>query len=118
MASGGMGAVMINETPIDEFYNLPFMLAYSVLEDAIDFLDVSGKIAKAGWKLGPRMEVAKTVLTWIDFALVDDGREKRNDLAHEAKLLPRKDCIHYIEAIGAELKAWRLGLRLIKSTTR
>ncbi len=52
------------------------------------------------------MKIARVPLTWTDFNVVDDGRQRRNDLAHEAKLLTKVDCLKYIEAIEAELAAW------------
>ncbi len=104
IAGGSFGAVMINETPSDELTNLPFVLAYAVLHDALAALDTKG--VWASLKLAKKMKASRAHLPWINFDLVDEGRDKRNDLAHESKLLSRADCLRYIEAVGVELKAW------------
>jgi hypothetical protein len=100
--------ILVTENPPEAWFNLPFVLAYSVLDDALDVLDTTGAIKAAGWMLGARMTAAKSALKWINFALVDDGRNKRNDLAHRATLLPKADCLRYVAAVGAELKNWGL----------
>jgi hypothetical protein len=78
----------------------PHNFSRDAIEEAID---VEGFQL---WRLGKKMEASKPFLKWTDYNIVDEGRNKRNDLAHGSKLLSRKDCLRYIEAIGVELKVW------------
>jgi hypothetical protein len=104
--SGIVGSVFINETPPDEIFNRPLVLAYCVLENVFGALIDEGKFACKRNELYYRMQAAKTALPWKNFALVDEGRKKRNELAHEAKLLAKNDCLKYVKAIGDELSGW------------
>lgn len=97
------GAI-INESTQEDFYNVPFLLAYGVLEQALTKL-IEHKPEK-NKTLFCRMETSKNHLTWQNYAVVDAGRIARNDLAHKAKLLGQAECFAYIDAIEAELKAW------------
>jgi len=54
------------------------------------------------------MAASKSHLPCADFDLVDEGRDRRNALAHECKLLDEADCRRFIGAIGTELRAWRV----------
>lgn len=92
--------VLINETPPESFYNLPLVLAYAVLDQVLQDLGYNQR------QLGDKMEKAEHELSWKNYHLVDCGRIERNRLAHSAKLIPRKECLKYIEAIEEELKGW------------
>jgi len=46
------------------------------------------------------------MLLWQDYKNITNGRNGRNDLAHEAKLLSKDKCLEYIDAIETELKVW------------
>lgn len=54
------------------------------------------------------MEASKTRLPWINYELVDEGKDKRNQVAHEAKHISIEECIKYINAIEEELKNWNI----------
>ena len=100
------GAI-INETPPEEFYNLPFLLAYALLDQVLsEWRDQ--KLFDSSWELGAKMEASKKVILWHDYGLVFNGKEARNDLAHRAKLLTKEDCLLYIEAIRKEFEFWSL----------
>jgi len=102
------GDGVINETPPEDFYNLPFLLAYAVLDQVLDELMDQGVFQCVQKRpfLGDKMVVSRNRLPWLDYDLVDLGRKARNDLAHEAKLLGKSQCFAFIDAIEAELKAW------------
>jgi hypothetical protein len=102
-----VGGAVINETPPSESYNLPFVLAYAVLDQVLAELINEGTFQCAGRaQLGGRMEASKNVLPWQNYKHITNGRNDRNDLAHEAKLLDKNKCFEYIDAIETELKAW------------
>lgn len=103
-----VGTVMYTETPPVEIYNLPLVLAYCILEDVLDALITQGIVKCTSPKIGPRMIASQNHIQWKDYKTVDEGRDKRNQLAHEGKLLPKADCLKFVNAIGDELKAWKI----------
>jgi hypothetical protein len=92
------------------YYNLPFVLAYAVLDDVLSEMIEDGIFTCPGNRplLGRKMRKSCKTLAWQDYLLVERGRFARNDLAHEAKLASKDDCLKYIAAVGAELKAWKI----------
>ena len=82
------------------------MLGSSVLDQVLSELCDQGEFSFNDRNLGPKMLASRSKLPWQDFDTVDDGRDKRNELAHEAQLLSKKDCLRYISSIESELTAW------------
>jgi hypothetical protein len=104
-----VGGVFVNETPPEEFYNLPLILAFAVLDQVLTELIGQGTIPQPKRPLlGARMHASSTVLRWINYALVDSGKTARNNLAHEARLIGKLECLAFIEAIEVELKSWSI----------
>jgi len=85
-------------------------LAYAVLDQVLDELIAQGSVAKPKGQplLGAKMAASRGSITWQDYACVECGKDKRNDIAHEGKLLDRENCLRFVQAIEAELKAWRI----------
>jgi len=105
----GRNMVILTTNPAPpEFYNLPFFLAYSVLDSVLSQLVQEQVFVCKHWMLGRKMEASKVALTWTNYLLVDEGRNLRNSLAHAAQLLNREECIKYIKAIETELLAWHV----------
>ena len=102
----GFGVIV--EEPVHDFYNLPLVLAYAVLDQVLNELRDQSEFRSKNSKLGTKMFASRKALPWQDYGLVDNGREARNDLAHEAKLLSKADCLRYIDAIESELRAWNI----------
>jgi len=102
------GGAFINETPPESFYNLPFLLAYAILDQVLTELIDQESIQCKQKKplLGDKMAASLNVLPWQNYTLIEDGKTARNELAHEARLLTKNDCFAYIDAIETELKAW------------
>jgi hypothetical protein len=98
--------VFVNETRPEDAYNLPFVLAYAVLDQVLSELVAAGVFACKSWMLGAKMTASQQYLKWQNYAVVEAGRNDRNDLAHEAKLLNRAACMNYVNAVEVELKAW------------
>ena len=96
----------INETPPESFYNLPLVLAYCALDGVLIKLRDQGEFRCTGDFLGDRMKSSKKILPWYNYKLVSAGRIARNALAHKAKLVPKKECLIFINAIENELRAW------------
>jgi len=102
----GFGVIV--NTPPEEIYNLPLVLAYAVLDRVLNVLRDQGEFSCKSWKLGAKMDASQNKLPWKDYCLVDKGRDARNELAHDAKLLSKADCLHFIDAIESELRAWSI----------
>ena len=90
----------------DETYNLPFVLAYSVLDNVLSELRDQGDIDCKSWMLGIKMEASKNTLPWKDYNLIWAGKEKRDQLAHASILIDKAECIKYIDAVENELNGW------------
>ena len=90
------------------FLNLPFVLAFAVLDQVLADLVDQGTFLCKGTRplLGVKMAASEHVLPWKDYTLVEAGKNARNDMAHRAILLSDKECLSCIEAIVVELKAW------------
>ena len=86
--------------------NLALVFAYGVLQDVLAKLQDEGRFVEKRSTLGPLMAASEHKLSWVDFALVDAGRDERNKVAHEQKVLPRGDCWKYMDAIEQEFASW------------
>ena len=102
------GGPFYNETRPEDSYNLPFVLAYAVLDEVLDALLRQGvfSCSKRRPTLKDLMDAARPHLPWRDFALVDTGKGARNKLAHKAVLLSKTECLRFVDAIERELVAW------------
>lgn len=52
------------------------------------------------------MDKSKSALPWQDYALVEQAKVDRNRIAHDGVLFSKADCLKYVGAVEAELKAW------------
>lgn len=98
--------VCVNETPPAEWQNLPFLLAFAVLDQVLSELSDQGSIPKAGWQFGKKMIASASILPWNDYAAIEKIRDVRNKLAHEGVLLGNAEARECIDSIEKELKAW------------
>jgi hypothetical protein len=104
------GGPFINETPPESFFNLPLLLAYAVLDQVLDELVAQGSVPKPTGRplLGAKMAASRGAIAWQDYVCVECGKDKRNDIAHEGRLLDRETCLRFIQAIEVELNAWHI----------
>ena len=86
--------------------NLPFLHACSMLNEALLQMRDEGLFKCKAKTLGELVKAAEHNLRWADYAAVKEIVKKRNELAHDGVLHPRKDCWRYIDAIEAELRGW------------
>ena len=87
-------------------HNLPFIHAYSVLNEVLIALEKEGHFNCKSIFLGKLLEASKKELPWNDFSTIESGVGRRNDVAHRADLLERKECWKYVDAIKLELSSW------------
>ncbi len=94
----------------DLCYTLVLIYAFSVLHDVLRQMHQEGRFPCVGknLQLGSLMQVSKDALPWVNFKQVDEGRERRNDVAHDDLVLPRKKTWEYIDAIEKELTNWHI----------
>lgn len=89
----------------DLAHNLTLIQAYAALGVALLYKLGKPVTNKTSLKsLITQCEEANLV-TWKDLTLMDEGREKRNDVAHHAKWINRAEVFKYAEAIQEELIA-------------
>jgi hypothetical protein len=89
-------------------HNLPFIHAFAVLNDVFEQLASEGHFSCKRHFLGALLKSSEKALPWCDFTLINAGAKLRNDVAHHGHLLERGDCWKYVDAVKAELSAWRI----------
>lgn len=90
----------------DAAHNLPFVHAYAVLNDTLEQLAREGRFKCNSIFLGALLNASRQNLPWTDFAIIKEGADRRNDVAHRGDVLPRGACWKYVDAIKAELVDW------------
>jgi len=88
-------------------HNLPFIHAFSVLNNVLITLRDQGDFTSKGttW-LGKLVKASKNTLPWNDFQTIKTGVNRRNGVAHRADLLETTECWKYVDAIKLELTSW------------
>jgi hypothetical protein len=87
-------------------FNLLLASAFSVLEEVLRQLRDEGKFSGKDNRPKPLMADSRGTLPWLEFALVDRGREDRNQSIHERRFLSHGLCRDYIAAIEREMHHW------------
>lgn len=106
-ASAGTGG-SFSHFAADCAHNLPFLHACSVLNETLIQMRDEGVFTEKKWTLGALVGSAKHQVNWVNYAGVKKLVEDRNNLAHHAALLPRKDCWDNLDVIEAELRSWSI----------
>lgn len=100
-------AVSFNQSGIrDLCFNLLLASAFSVLEDVLRQLRDEQTFSGADNRLKSLMRNSRAALPWVDWPLIDCGRDDRNQSVHARTYLPHAKCRDYIAAIERELAAW------------
>ena len=98
--------------PSHEFRNLAYglclLFACSVLQDTLSALRCQGAFACGRGELGALLKASRNSLPWTNYDLVFEAKERRNAIAHAQAVIERGDTWRYIDAIEAELRAWRI----------
>lgn len=106
-ASSAGGATAIARLA-DIPYNLPFLHACGVFNDVLLQLRDEGHFKSKQRTLGALVEESESVLEWLDFTSIEEIVSKRNEVAHDALILPRRDCGLYVDTLEFQLKAWKV----------
>lgn len=105
-ASGMMFGTGATHAIRDISHNLVLLFAFSVFEDVLKQLKAEKYFISDNNNLGNLMHKSQNHLPWQNFTLVDEARERRNEIAHDQTIFPRDDCWKYIDAIENELVQW------------
>ena len=79
-----------------------------MLGEALIQLRHKGAFESKNVNLEALMRGSRSTLSWVNYPLVDEGRQRRNDVAHRQSVLPESDCYRFIDAVEAELLSWRI----------
>jgi hypothetical protein len=101
-----MSGLPAGTRPPELFWSLLLIFAYAVLEEALLELRDQSVFACPDSRLKPLMAASRSALTWVNFVEADEGRERRNDIAHRQVLIDPNESKKYIACIQTELKAW------------
>jgi hypothetical protein len=92
----------------DFAYTLPVLFGLTVVEHVLQQLRDEGHFGCRSSFIGPLMVESRRAVPWVDYALVDEARNRRNEVAHEQRWLPAADSKRYLRAIEEELRAWSI----------
>ena len=93
----------------DVLYNLPLLLAFDVLKQALAAArDENLFNCAARASLGKLMKCGKDSLTWNDWKNLREGVRRRNAVAHDGELFGQKECQKDIASVEAQLIAWEI----------
>ncbi len=87
-------------------YSLIVLFAFSVLEDVLKELRSEGKFSSSSTNLKILMRSSRAYLSWNDFGAADSARIRRNEIAHDQKLVSPTECKSFLDIIEDELVTW------------
>jgi len=89
-------------------YNLPLLLAFDVLKQALMQAEAEDHFHSESDALGALMAAAKDKIEWIDYDALFEAEARRNAIAHDGKLFDADVCLRDIESIENQLHAWNV----------
>jgi hypothetical protein len=83
-----LGVIQQTMTPdfADFCWSLVLVFGYGALQQILGSIKEQGIFKSKSSNLMCLMKNSKEILPWQDFPTVDEGREKRNDIAHEQNI--------------------------------
>ena len=90
----------------DILYDLPFLLAFDVLKQALLQARDDGQFTGSGNQLDDLMDSAKVSLPWLDWECLRDAVKRQSEVACDGKLYGNVQCLQDIPDIEAQLTAW------------
>ena len=99
----------IHPTPlVNTAYTLPYIHAFSVLNMVLEQLKSEENFDCNSHILADLLQCSEKALPWCNFKLIRAGVKLRNNVVHRGLPLERADCWKYIDAVNAELSAWKI----------
>jgi len=102
------GGAITGRALADVMYNLPVLLAFDVLGQALTAMRDEKLFACPRKFLGDLMDGSKSALPWIQFNNLRDGVRRRNEIAHDGMLFDSVQCLQDIASIEEQLVAWSI----------
>lgn len=103
------GGALTGSTLRDVAYNLPLLLAFDVLKQALaEAANEKLFVCSPRATLGKLMDSGKDSLSWIDWENLREGVRRRNAVAHDGVLVDGKQCLQDIDSVEAQLFAWKI----------
>src|SRR5215216_6846286 len=90
----------------DVLYNLPLVIAFGVLKQALQQAKDQERSRDSQWPLDTLMESAKTSLPWIDWQCLREAVKRQTEVSLGGMLFGDVQCLQDITAIEAQLVAW------------
>jgi hypothetical protein len=92
----------------DIVYNLPLLLAFDVLKQALAEAKNENLFVCSGNRPGltQLMHCGKHSLPWIDWDALLKGIQHRNAIAHDGELFDQEQCLQDIASVETQLLAW------------
>lgn len=87
-------------------YNLPFLLAFDVLQQVLLQAKEEEQFTGSGQKLADLIESAKVSVPWLDWQSLSEAAARQSEVAQEGKLWGDRQCLQDIASIEAQLCAW------------
>ena len=103
-AGGGLAGPPLRKV----IFNLPLLLAFDVLREALRKAKREKLLVCERDTLGGLMECGKHSLPWIDWPTLREGVRRRNEVAHDGKLFEQTQCLQDIASVEAQLIEWKV----------
>jgi len=87
-------------------YNLPLLLAFDVLKHVLLQAMEDEQFKSSGQRLSDLMDSAQSSLPWINWRSLREAVKRRNEVAHDGKLVGDTQCLQDIADVEAQLIAW------------
>jgi hypothetical protein len=87
-------------------YNLPLLLAFSVLEKVLRALKKQRQIPGNSEQLGDLMDMLQGDPSWQEWSVLRDGERRRHAIIHTGELFSGVECLADIAAVEEQLGAW------------
>jgi hypothetical protein len=87
-------------------YNLPLLLAFDVLRQVLLAARDQGLFSCRSNHVGPLMDAGERAIPWLEWAELRAGVRRRNEVAHDGKLLSSVECIADIDRVKRQLAEW------------
>lgn len=95
----------------DAAFNLPFIQAVAVLNDALQAYAFEGRFGnnhKIKRSFDQLLKLAKNELSWKNYSEIIKLKKLRDLVAHHGELVPRGECWGCVDTVKAELIHWGL----------
>ncbi len=98
------GGAITGRALANVLYNLPVLLAFDVLTQALAAMRDQGAFACSRNQLGHLMDGSKTAVPWIDWDKLRAGVRRRNEIAHDGTLFDGSVCLQDVASVSDQFR--------------